>query len=181
MSKNITRDSIIANETELIRKGKEVSARNIAKALGCSTQPIYSIYSSMAELDRELYYHILEIHKNYIAKYVGQNDMTAYKVYGMGFIAFAKEEKQLFRHMYVEKPFTAETLQSDPYFIEVVDVLCNTYGIDKESARKFHMSMSIFSYGLAVIQSADSNMSDDEISQLLSTQFKALAKIFSER
>lgn len=178
MSKNITKDSVLAGAVELIRQGKEVSARNIAKSLGCSTQPIYSLFSNMAELEKDLYYYIYKIHKNYIARYIGQNDMTPYKAYGMGFVAFAKEEKQLFKRMYEEKPFTSKTLDSDPYFIEVVDVICKTYGIDRERARKFHLSMSVFSYGLAVMQSADSNMSDGEISQLLTGEFDALAKIY---
>ena len=84
----------------------------------------------------------------------------------------------MFRRTYIEKPFSVDQLKNDNYFVEVIDSICTTYGVDKEVAEQFHLSMTIYSYGLAVMQNADSNMSDEEISQLLTTEFKALSKIF---
>lgn len=46
----VTKEEIIAAALEILRqKGMEaVNARAVAAALGCSTQPIFSNYSSMA-------------------------------------------------------------------------------------------------------------------------------------
>ena len=51
----VTREEIIAAALELLRqKGMEaVNARAVASVLGCSTQPIFSNYSSMAALQQE--------------------------------------------------------------------------------------------------------------------------------
>ena len=52
----VTREEIIAAALELLRqKGMEaVNARAVASVLGCSTQPIFSNYSSMAALQQEI-------------------------------------------------------------------------------------------------------------------------------
>ena len=93
MIKNVTKEDILKSAVDLIRKGGTLSARNISKNLGCSTQPIYSLFLNMSELDKELYAYILTVHKNYIERFSSQIGMSPYKAYGMGFIAFAKEEK----------------------------------------------------------------------------------------
>ena len=51
----ITKDDIINTSIELIREGGEQSlnARAIASALNCSTQPIFSNFTSMEELEKE--------------------------------------------------------------------------------------------------------------------------------
>lgn len=48
----VTKEEIIAAALEILRqKGMEaVNARAVAAALGCSTQPIFSNYSSMGAL-----------------------------------------------------------------------------------------------------------------------------------
>ena len=52
----ITKEEIIAAALELLRqKGLEaVNARAVAQMLGCSTQPIFSNYSSMADLQQDV-------------------------------------------------------------------------------------------------------------------------------
>lgn len=180
MSKRIGKEDILNCAVELIRKDGEVSARNIAKQLGCSTQPIYSLFKNMAELDVELYYYIQKIHKVYIAQYTEQKVFTDYKAFGMGFVKFAQIEKQIFRRLYIAKPFNRNNLESDLYFKEVVETIQREYGVSHEQALQFHLDMTVYSYGLAVMQNADSDMSDEEISQRLSAEFRALYKYYFE-
>ena len=65
----VTRDGIINTALMLCRMGGEsaINARGIAKALNCSTQPIFSNFESMEEIDEavrdsayELYLEFLE-------------------------------------------------------------------------------------------------------------------------
>ncbi|MDE6210361.1 MAG: TetR/AcrR family transcriptional regulator [Clostridia bacterium] len=180
-NKKITKDSILDCAVELIRQGDELSARNIAKRLGCSTQPIYSVFKNMAELEGELYLYIQRIHKTYIAQYAVHKGILDYKAFGMGFVKFAKIEKQLFSRLYIQKPFDRKCLEEDAYFIEVVKTIQEEYGISHQQAVQFHLDMTIYSYGLAVMQHADSDMSDDEISQRLTTQFRALYNLYFDK
>ena len=180
MSKRISKDDILKCAVELIRQDGEISARNLAKNLGCSTQPIYSLFKNMAELDVELYFYIQRIHKVYIEQYTNQKGFTDYKAFGMGFVKFAKVEKQLFRRLYIQKPFDSKNLELDPYFMEVVKTIQKVYGVPHDKALQFHLDMTVYSYGLAVMQNADSNMSDEEISQRLTAEFRALYKYYFE-
>lgn len=180
MSKRISKDDILNCAVELIRQDGEISARNIAKNLGCSTQPIYSLFKNMAELDVELYSYIQRIHKIYIAQYADQKVFTDYKAFGMGFVKFAKVEKQLFRRLYIQKPFDSKNLDADPYFMEVVKTIQREYGVSHGQALQFHLDMTVYTYGLAVMQNADSDMSDEEISQRLTAEFRALYKYYFE-
>ena len=52
----ITKEDIIKTALELVRVGGEgaINARSIAGALGSSTQPIFSNFSSMEELEKEI-------------------------------------------------------------------------------------------------------------------------------
>ena len=52
----VTKEEIIAAALEILRqKGMEaVNARAVAAALGCSTQPIFSNYSSMGALQHDV-------------------------------------------------------------------------------------------------------------------------------
>ena len=178
MNKKITKDDILNCAVELRRQDVEVSARNIAKRLGCSTQPIYSIFKNMAELEEELNLCILKIHKTYIAQYSDKNGISGYKAFGMGFVKFAKMEKQLFSRLYIQRPFDIKYLEEDAYFIEVIKTIQEEYGVSHRQALQFHLDMAIYSYGLAVMQHADSGMSDEEISQRLTAQFRALYKLY---
>ena len=58
----ITKEMIIAAAFDLVRqKGKTaLSARNIAAALSCSTQPIYSCFSTMKDLEEIVTKKILD-------------------------------------------------------------------------------------------------------------------------
>lgn len=180
MNNKITKDDILSCAVELIRDDIEVSARNIAKRLGCSTQPIYSLFKNMAELEKELHFYIYKIHKIYISRYADKSGIAEYKAYGMGFVKFAQMEKQLFSRLYVKKPFDKKYLEEDAYFIEVVKTIQNEYGISHRQALQFHLDMAIYSYGLAAMQLAGSDMSDEEISQRLTAQFTALRKLYLE-
>lgn len=178
MNKKITKDDILDCALQLIRQDVEPSARNIAKRLDCSTQPIYSKFKNMAELERKLYFHIQQVHKIYIAQYAKIEGIPGYKAFGMGFVKFAKVEKQLFSRLYIQKPFDKKNLEEDPYFMEVVKTIQEEYGVSYQQALQFHFDMTVYSYGLAVMQHADSDMSDEEISQRLTTQFRALYKFY---
>ena len=64
----VTKEEIIAAALEILRqKGMEaVNARAVAAALGCSTQPIFSNYSSMGALQHD----VLAAHIRHVARQV---------------------------------------------------------------------------------------------------------------
>ena len=99
----ITKEEIVAAAIELVRQRGEVAlnARNIATALNCSTQPIFSNFSSMEELRMEVITAADQLCNQYIKKEVEGEAYPAYKATGMAYIRFAKEERELFKLLYM--------------------------------------------------------------------------------
>ena len=162
----------------LVRHRLPVSARALAESLGCSTQPIYSYFKNMQHLEGELYAEIQKVHYQKINEYIAQNTMPSYKAYGMGFIKFAGSERELFAYLYLSgKNQDAAQLFDKQYIDDVTSQMQKIYKCTKDQAANFHVDMTIYSFGLAVMQYLGQSLTEQEISTRLTQQFKALYKL----
>ncbi len=176
----ITSKMILEASIEVLRKvgNSGLNARSIAKELGCSTQPIYSVFSNMDALKKELYYEAQKAHKAKVAEYWGKTQPSNYKAYGMGYVKFAREEKELFRFLYMQKIDGIDNKQ-DINYEDIIKQIQADYNLDRKTAELFHGNMTIYTYGLAVLHNlGELNMTDKEISECLTTEFNALYKQF---
>lgn len=90
----------------LIEKGsKEITARNLAEKLGSSTISIYSNFSSMGELKNEL--SKLAKNKLFQKVLINYTDIGLLNI-GIGICLFAKEEKALFRAIFMRENSSKE-------------------------------------------------------------------------
>ena len=69
--KKITRQKILEASIDVIKKYgyEKFSVRNIAKQLGCSTQPIYSEFGDKQELEKAVYQESQKHHKKYAEQF----------------------------------------------------------------------------------------------------------------
>ncbi len=99
---NFTKEEILnCAYNILIEKNlKEVTARNIAKNLNSSTISIYSAFDSMGELKNEL----TKKAENKLFEYtkIEYTELSILNI-GMGICLFAKEEKALFRTIFLRE------------------------------------------------------------------------------
>ncbi len=181
MSKNvtITKEMILASAFDIVReKGLEgISNRELAKKLNCSIRPIYYQFQNVEELYNELY---VEIEK-YFYKFLMDNmndDMPKYKQVGINYIKFAKEEKELFKILFMSEvdlglnDFIAKDMEDFKELSKLIKISTN---LNDEDIESFHIKMWIFSHGLAtLVASSTINISDKQLKQLLSLEFQAL-------
>lgn len=177
--KKIQKEDILKSALDIARESgiENVQARNIAKRLNCSTQPIFYQFANMEELKRELLKKILEVYRNYLK--VSENSKTPYKDEGQGYIRFAKEEPKLFSIIFMsENNLTPENFVSydNENGRETLKNVCKVTGIiSKEEAKKFHLKMWMFTHGIAtLIATKTCEFSDKEISKMLTEEFLAL-------
>jgi AcrR family transcriptional regulator len=84
----------------------KLTARNIARALNCSTQPIYLEFKSMGDLRAQVVDKLIEkfdskmLEKSYIDEPLIDMDLS--------YIYFAQEDPDLFKSMFIEDKFCAE-------------------------------------------------------------------------
>ena len=148
----VTKDDIIKIALEMCRKnGKEaINARSIAAALGCSTQPIFSNFKSMEELDESVITRAYGIYLEFLKNEEMSGKYPRYKAFGMAYIRFAKEEKELFKLLFMRD--RKEKLLLPTYdFEESVKMIIEANGLKKEKAELMHLEIWACAHGIATM------------------------------
>ena len=148
----ITREEIIQSALELVRaEGKEaVNARAVANALGCSTQPVFSNFSTMEELEAAVNMAAYEHYLAFLRREVEGGKYPPYKAFGMAYVRFAKEEKALF-HLLFLCDRRGQALYPTTDFEESVNMIMQAGGITEEQARLLHLEMWTCVHGIGTI------------------------------
>ena len=99
----VTRQDIINAAADIVRSSgaEAINARTVAAALNCSTQPVFSNFATMDELRLAVVKRADEMCNEYIQREIDSGKYPAYKASGMAYIRFAKEEKELFKLLYM--------------------------------------------------------------------------------
>jgi len=180
--KKVTREDILEGALNTLRESgfASVNARSVAKNLGCSTQPIYLSYKNMNELKTELIKRAIQEHSSRVKECMeGQNiKWSRYCSYGIGLVRFAKEEKQLFRFLYLDDGQNGNR-QDDIHIPQIIRVIQEDYGYSEEIARQFHRDMTFYSFGIAVMVNKGSlEISIDDLATTFHREFLALTSIY---
>ncbi len=177
--KKIQKEDILDAALDIIREEgiNNVQARNIAKKLNCSTQPIFYQFKNMEELKEELFKKIIEVYREYLT--VDEKAPHLYRQMGEGYIRFAKEEPKLFGLIFMS-PNNLTTrnfiTQDEKVYNDILKYVNATTGISSEErVRNFHLKMWTFTHGIAtMIATKTCGISDEQISEMLTEEFKAL-------
>lgn len=183
-ARKVSKEEILDAAVEVLRDGgfSAINARSVAKKLGCSTQPIYFSFKNMEELKTALTERAMEMHTRRVRASLRDHEGndSRYSSYGMGFVKFAAEEKQLFRWLYLDGKQFGE-YRSDVLLSEVVAVIMDEFGYSEEVAYRFHQDMIYFSYGLAILANTDHlHLTDAELREAFHREFRALTAIYGK-
>ena len=98
----ITRKEIAAAAFRMARKEgmEEVTARKLADAAGCSTQPIFRAYQNMEEVQAEVLEQAVVFFDEFYDSYP-KSQATPFVNLGLAYISFAQKERNLFRVMFL--------------------------------------------------------------------------------
>jgi AcrR family transcriptional regulator len=101
-----TREMIVDAAFELTREvgWAGVTARTIAQRLGSSTMPLYSSLKSMEEIEGEVRRKAEELMHDYQRRPLAEERLLSSAV---GYVVFARDEPNLFRFLFVDRPLTA--------------------------------------------------------------------------
>jgi len=99
--RTFSKDKIVDAALKLMRRegASKLTARAIAKELGSSTMPVYSTIESMEKLKELIFQRSTEIAAGFRTKYSAGDVLTNY---ALGHIMLAKEEKMLFRLVWMD-------------------------------------------------------------------------------
>ena len=148
----ITKEEIVNTALELVRRnGNEaINARAVASALNCSTQPIFSNFTSMDDLRHALLLSAYECYIGFIKREVESGKYPKYKAFGMAYIRFAKEESELFKLLFMSDHKGQQDLPTLD-FDASINMIMKANCIPKERAELFHMEMWTCVHGIGAI------------------------------
>ena len=148
----VTKEDIINTALELVRKGgaDALNARNIASALGCSTQPIFSNFATMESLQQAVVEAAYKLYWSFLEREVSKKEHTEYKALGMAYIGFAKEECELFKLLFM-RDRKGEAFVSTPDFEASVKINMEKNRLSRERAERMHLEMWACVHGIAVM------------------------------
>lgn len=148
----ITKEDIIKTAVELVRANGEqlINARAIAASLGCSTQPIFSNFSSMEELQKEIIAAAYDRYLGFLKSEAESGKYPTYKSYGMAYIRFAKEEKELFKLLFMCDR-RDEELTPTADFNASIEIIMSANGITRERAERLHLEMWACVHGIGTM------------------------------
>lgn len=150
----ILKEDIIRASVEIVRtNGPEaLNARAVAKALGCSTQPVFSNFMNMQDLMDSVVGRSLEFYNEFIRKESGLNQgYPPYKTYGMGYIRFALEESNLFKLLFMRDRRNEDSSAEERTFYEVIPMIMKALDLPEKEAEMFHLEMWTFVHGIAAM------------------------------
>lgn len=176
-----TKEQIIKEALSLVREeGTEVlTARALAKKLNSSVCPIFTVFESMEEIQREVVKAAKKVYAGYVAR--GLRETPAFKGVGMQYIAFAKEEPQLFQLLFlsgqseqIEQSFPAAIDDNSPAILQSV---IDSYSLSEADAKRLYLHLSVYSHGIASLCARRVCFyPEEEISRMLTEVFVGLLK-----
>ena len=147
-----SRETILDAALELVRAEgfEQLSARNIAKRLGSSTQPIYSFFESIEKLEAELMEHVKRYSQDAILDY--EDSESSFLAIGLGYFQFARSEPELFRGLFVKGGWRWNFTAGDPFTDPILEKMKRDNFLAKLPEGKLlelFRDMFIYTHGLA--------------------------------
>ena len=180
----ISKEDIVRSAVELVREQGEgtLNARNLALRLCCSTQPIFSNFSTMHELREAVISEAYRRYHEIMQREIASGAYPPYKASGMGYICFASEEKALFRLLFMRDRTEETTDVVDQDTAGIIAMVQRGTGLSEEEAKLFHLEMWATVHGIAVMIATNYLTLDTElISRMLTDNYLGLKKYYEKR
>ena len=175
-----TKEEIIAAALELVseRGMSALTSRDLGARLGSSARPIFTIFSSMEEVQEEVKKAAIKRFESYAQKAVSYTPV--FKQVGMQMILFAKEEPKLYQLGFMSDNHNVDNF--DDIFdrlgdvaYQCVDVIQRDYGLSEQEAKKLFEHVWIYTFGIgALCATGMCNFSEEQVIEMLGHDFIAM-------
>ena len=182
-----TREEIIEKALEMTRKNgiESVVARELGKALGTSSSPIFTAFGNMEELYEEVRKAALKEFEFYVRDAL--NYTPAFKYVGMKMVEFAMKEPKLFQVVYMREH---EGNQSYGMLIEelgdtvevCIQIMQKDYELERQEAELLFRQVWLHTFGICVLVAGKiCRLSPEEISEMLGVEFQGTLMLIKSR
>ena len=179
-----TKEEIVQAAFKLAsEKGADsVTARELARALGASTRPIFTYYSTMEELKRDVVVLAKACYKGYIEQ--GLAAPVPLLGVGQAYIRFAREEPELYRLLFLTRPDDIGTgpMEALRFTQELVrESIMRIYNMDAAEADGYFRDLWLVAFSFATMVVCDEcPYSDAEMDAVFTEVSLGVCKAYKE-
>lgn len=175
-----TKDEIVQTALEIVsRKGVEaLTAKELADALGSSARPIFTVFSSMKEVQDEVRAAAMRRFESFAGQ--KSSDMPLFKQVGMQMVLFGAREPKLYQLLFMQENRNAVSF--DDVFGELgptagtcINLIRDTYSLGEAEARLLFETIWIYTFGVgALCATRVCQFSEQKLGEMLTTEFQAM-------
>ena len=177
-----TKEEITEAALRIVREEgiEKLTSRNLGKTLGSSACPIFTVFSSMEEVETAALEAAKAVYKGYVER--GLTEELAFRGVGEQYIHFAVDEPRLFQLLFMGETEEAQSFEIVlPMLEESYDKILTSamtyYGLDRAAAEKLYKHMWIYTHGIACLCATKTcQFSAEEIREMLGEVFLSLLK-----
>ena len=164
------KDNIIDAAFEMAKKEgiSAITARSVAKQLGCSVAPIYVNFTTIEELIKAVVIRVFAISDELLAK---QEGADVFENIGRASLEFAKEYPELFRELVLQPNEYMTSYESvEESMVEVMASDENMRNWTLKERKKLFFKMRVFQLGLSTMVAnghLPSWLTDQEVEEIL--------------
>lgn len=181
----IKKEDLIKGSIKIIRDegDSNLSARNLAKVVGCSTQPIFRLFMNMDDLKKTVYDDVYELQKKYLLK--GKEHQVPFIGVGLSYIDFATKEKNLFKFLFMSS-FTkcnnilemADNEDGKKY----TEMIIKSTGLSPESSKQIYINTWLIIHGIAsMMATTNSKLTKNDIEIIIFDAFKGYRQVLMNK
>ena len=178
-----TREQIITAALNVTRKNGIVglTARGLAAELGSSAKPIFGLFQNMEEVQKEVIVAANTLYQSYISRGMTEGKYPPYKASGMAYIRFAKEERELFRLLFMRDRSNEKIEENKEEIKPLMQLIQQNLGISEDEAYLFHLEMWLYVHGIAtMIATSYLDWDDEFISRVITDAYMGLKYRYTE-
>lgn len=179
-----TREEITTAALNITRRlgPSGLTARALAEELGCSVKPIFGLFKNMEEVQREVLSAANTLYESYLQTDMANGKYPPYKASGMAYIRFAKEERELFKLLFMRDRSHEKIEEDRESVMPLLKLIENNLGVDEDAAYLFHLEMWLYVHGIAtMVATAYLDWDDEFISKVLTDAHEGLKNTFTRK
>ena len=174
-----TREQIVSSALELVREqGMEaLTARGLGEKLGASSKPIFSWFRSMEQVQAAVTEAADQVYQTYLKSGMQEGKYPPFKAAGMAYIRFAKEEKQLFRLLFMRDRSHEPHQEKEGAEVAALmtELVQKNAGLNEQSARMLYLENWIYVHGIAsMIATGYLEFDEADISVMMTDVYRGL-------
>lgn len=178
----VSKEDVLRASLLLIQEegAEKLNARSIAKRLACSTNPLFRLYRNMEELKKDVYIEAEKYYEKYLFSKTYKNT-SPYLTMGLNYIYFAREEKNLFKFIFLSDNIEIKNFHSVADMAdspEIIAGISNATGLNEYASKELFSNVWLLTHGIAcTIATNQYPFNEEEIRNILTNSYKGILTV----